>query len=130
MNTNDISEMNLEHKHVIVKTKKSLKLDISDRVFFCKSGFGCDPKASGTKIYGGFLTEKEEVYIRRASVGRLATDEEIKQANERFMEKVVDERCTCGHLKSHHAGLNGHGACKEVKCLCNQFTWSGWVMKS
>lgn len=129
MNTNDISEMNLWHKHVIVKTKKALKLDIPDRVFFCKSGFGCDPKASGTKIYGSFLTDTEEVFIRRASVERLATDEEIKQANERFHEKVKDEMCTCGHLKSTHAGMNGHGACPVLECTCKQFTWAGWVMK-
>lgn len=128
MNTNDISEMNLEKKHVIVKTKKKLKLDIPDRVFFCKVGFGCDPGALGSKIFGSFLTEKEEVHIRRASVERLATDEEITQANERFREKIADERCTCGHLKSLHGGLTGHGACKE--CSCDQFTWAEWVLKS
>lgn len=124
----DISEVNLERKHVIVKTKKSLNLDIPDRVFYCKSGFGCDPKTSGTKIYGSFLTDTEEVFIRRASVERLATDDEIKQANERCRQKVIDERCTCGHFKSRHAGLNGHGACKEEDCPCNQFTWAEWII--
>lgn len=129
MNTNDIAEMNLEKKHVIVKTKKKRKLDIPDRVFYCKGGFGCNPKAIGTKIFGSFLTDIEEVFIRRHSVERLATDEEIKQANERFWKKVKDEICDCGHLKSIHAGLNGHGACPVLECTCNQFTWGGWVMK-
>lgn len=130
MNTNNISEMNLEGKHVIVKTKKALKLDIPDRVFFCKHGFGCDPEASGTKIYGGFLTDNEKVYLRRQSVERLATDDEIKQARDKFWEKVKDEVCTCGHLKSEHGGLNGHGACPVLECSCNQFTWAAWVLKS
>ena len=38
---------------------------------------------------------------------------------------IVDELCTCGHLKSQHLGLNGHGRC--TVCDCPQFTWSSFV---
>lgn len=124
----DIIEENLQGKHVIIKTKKRLKLDIPDRVFYCKFGFGCDPKASGSKIFGSFITDPEEVYIRRVSVERLATGDEITQANERLRQKIVDEICTCGHLKSAHKGLNGHGIC--TGCSCYQFTWAKWVLKT
>lgn len=39
----------------------------------------------------------------------------------------VDEVCRCGHLKSEHVGLNGHGACQI--CECGFFTWMGMVYK-
>ena len=80
----DISEIDLKGKYVIMKTKPELNLDIIDRVYFCDSGFGCDPKKSGTKIYGYFVTDPERVYMRRYSVITLATDDEVKQAKERF----------------------------------------------
>lgn len=124
----DISEIHLKGKHVIVKTKPELKLDTIDSIFYCNFGFGCDPEASGTKIFGQFMTTPEDTYIRRSSVIRLATEDEIRKANERLREKIIDEICTCKHLKSQHAGLNGHGSCNE--CDCKQFTWEKWVLKS
>jgi hypothetical protein len=124
----ELTMVNFEGKHIIVKETKSHK-DIADRVFYCKHGFGCDPKASGTKIYGQFMIDPKDVYIRRESVERLATDDEIKQARDKLWTLVKDEICTCGHLKSKHAGLNGHGACTKT-CTCRQFTWAKWVLKS
>jgi len=127
----DLSKINLKGKHVIVKTNPELKLDIADRVFYCKFGFGCDPEASGTKIFGQFITTPEDVHIRRSSVIRLAIEYEITKANERLREKIIDEMCTCGHLKSQHAGhalIEGHGSCNE--CDCRKFTWEKWVLKS
>lgn len=79
-----ISEIELKEKYVIMKTKAALNLDIIDRVYFYDSGFGCDPDAIGTKIYGHFVTDPERVYMRRYDVVRLATDDEVKQAQERF----------------------------------------------
>ena len=80
----DISEIDLKGKYVIMKTKTALNLDIIDRVYFCDSGFGCDPEASGTKIYGYFVTDPERVYMRRYDAITLASDDEVKQAQERF----------------------------------------------
>ena len=49
-------------------------------------------------------------------------------------ENIIDEVCTCGHLKSIHkpsdAGLRygvvieGHGSCE---CGCPQFTWKDFI---
>lgn len=39
----------------------------------------------------------------------------------------VDEVCRCGHLKSEHGGLDGHGVCNI--CECGFFTWHGMVYK-
>ena len=80
----EISDICLKEKYVIMKTKAALNLDITDRVYFCKFGNGCNPEASGTKIFGHFVTDPESVYMRRYDVVRLATEDEVKQAQERF----------------------------------------------
>lgn len=112
---------NIKGRHVIVTNKKTRKLDIADRVFYVKL-------AAGTMVHGGFITANKDVTIRRTSVERLATDEEIEQARNKFWKSIKDEVCTCGHLKSEHTGLNGHGACTVEKCGCIQFTWASWVI--
>lgn len=33
--------------------------------FFAEAGFGCDPKATGTKVFGRFLSDGEETQFRR-----------------------------------------------------------------
>ena len=106
----DISEIELVGMHVIVKATKNRK-EIADRVYYCKHGFGCNPAASGTKIYGQFMSNQKDVYIRRENVERLATEAEITLAREKLLTLVKDELCTCGHLKSEHGGLQGHGVC-------------------
>ncbi len=80
----DISETCLKGKYVIMRTRAELNLDIIDWVYFCNFGNGCNPEASGTKIFGHFVTDPEKVYMRRPSVVRLATEDEVKQAQERF----------------------------------------------
>ena len=45
----------------------------------------------------------------------------------RDWSKVADEMCSCGHLKTGHAGVIGHGACMNVECPCGKFTWAYFV---
>ena len=127
----DLSGVHLRGKHVIISASVAQDRDVIDRIFYCKYGFGCHPTAAGTKIYGQFMTEPtdQDIQLRREDVLRLATNEEIEQARQRLWAKVKDEVCTCGHLKSQHAGLNGHGICTEEGCECAQFTWEKWVLK-
>jgi len=42
---------------------------------------------------------------------------------------IINEKCSCGHLRSDHEDTFsiGHGRC--TKCSCKQFTWIGWVTK-
>ncbi len=112
----EISEINLKGKYIIMKTKTELNLDIIDRVYFCKFGNGCNPAASGTKIYGYFVTDPEKVYMRRPNVVRLATEDEVKQAKERFrknktwaLEKwkqyLVDRKKTWADLIKERGGF-------------------------
>ena len=54
-------------------------------------------------------------------------------------ETAIDEKCSCGHLRSeHHDTLSyGHGPCAmavspdgSAICDCQQFTWTGHVFAS
>lgn len=49
--------------------KKGLKA--KDHPFFCQSGFGCDPNATGSKIFGFFTSDGEECHIRRSDVEKI-----------------------------------------------------------
>lgn len=53
------------------------------------------------------------------------TKEQIEKARE---NGTLDEKCSCGHLKSQHNDRyqKGHGDCKV--CKCKQFTWVGWFI--
>lgn len=76
----NIHEIDIKSKHVIVKTKNELCPDPEDSVFFCRFGFGCDPKALGSKVYGYFLTEGKNTCICRTGVIRLASEDEVNRA--------------------------------------------------
>ena len=39
-----------------------------DWLFRCSGGFGCNPSAMGTKVFGRFLRDGEECYIRRDQI--------------------------------------------------------------
>lgn len=43
-------------------------------------------------------------------------------------ERIIDELCTCGHLKSAHGDtiVKGHGSCKL--CDCSKFTFIDFVL--
>jgi hypothetical protein len=44
-------------------------------------------------------------------------------------QKIVDEMCTCDHVKSRHDPrfAAGHGPCSVKGCGCHQFTWSRFI---
>jgi hypothetical protein len=64
-----IAGVNLEGKTVLIR-KSFFKPEYADgdRRFKCESGFGCDPSGSGTKVYGTFLLDGEEAWVRRSDV--------------------------------------------------------------
>ena len=43
-------------------------------------------------------------------------------------EHIIDELCSCGHLKSAHGDTitKGHGECRV--CDCSKFTFVSWVV--
>ena len=50
------------------------ELNAEDHPFICKGGFGCDPGALGTKIYGLFPRDGEEAVIHRQDVEKILAD--------------------------------------------------------
>jgi len=43
--------------------------------------------------------------------------------------KIADQMCRCGHKKSEHIGLDGHGPCSVRSCACGKFIWSYFLDK-
>jgi hypothetical protein len=54
------------------------------------------------------------------------TKEEILEAK---ANGTLDEVCTCGHYKSEHTGVNGHGSCCRDGCACAWYTWVAFVVR-
>jgi PRTRC genetic system protein C len=65
----------------------------------------------------------DEVYTFKSRVGRKGKFD---------WDKIVDEMCACGHLKSMHMGVPptvGHGPCTVAACKCGHFSWRYFVDK-
>ena len=69
----------LENKYVVLKPNLYRGSDV-ERVFLCKSGFGCFPSTGGTAIFGEFIFDGERCRIHGFDVLRLATEEEVSEA--------------------------------------------------
>lgn len=46
-----------------------------------------------------------------------------------YVRGIVDEICHCGHMKSDHEGIDGHGKCGDPACGCNKYTWRAFITK-
>ena len=44
---------------------------------------------------------------------------------------VLDERCTCEHVRSEHLDTvaYGHGRCYHAECGCAKYTWKSFILK-
>ena len=44
---------------------------------------------------------------------------------------ILDEYCTCGHLRSKHYDTVafGHGRCAQPLCECQKFSWNCFLTK-
>ena len=84
-------KIDLDGRYVIIKNdwiykdfseeSETIQGTVAERVFYCRGGFGCDPKAHGTLIGGFIVHNKHELGIRGFGyIERLATEVEIKEA--------------------------------------------------
>lgn len=79
----------LDNKYVVLlRNRYPNAIAEVDRVFLCQSGFGCNPAASGTKVYGEFITDGEGCHVSGYEVEREATPDEIKQAYRLRVDKL------------------------------------------
>jgi hypothetical protein len=53
-------------------------MNASDWLFRCEGGFGCDPAAMGTKVFGRFVRDGEQCHIRRDQIDAIVPE---SQAN-------------------------------------------------
>lgn len=56
---------------------KEDRLRPEEQIFFAESGFGCQPNSRGTKVFGRFLYDGEECYVRRQNLVGIMKDEYI-----------------------------------------------------
>ena len=65
------------------------------QLFFAKGGFGCDPKASGTVVYGHFLKDDEYAQFRRSDFIGVIKDEFVPEwAEEKLQQYTNPEQTT------------------------------------
>lgn len=63
-----------------------------DQLFYASHGFGCQPDSLGTKIFGVFLNNGDEAYIRRYNVIGALNDESIPEwAKEEQQKYLVNQ---------------------------------------
>lgn len=66
---------------------KESHLHPEEQIFLAESGFGCQPNSRGTKVFGRFLYDGEECYVRRQSLLGIMKDECIPEwAHEKLAE--------------------------------------------
>ena len=58
---------------------------VKDRLFYCMEGFGCYNYTAGSKIIGRLLTDGRETTVDGRMVDRLATPEEVKSVNKKYL---------------------------------------------
>lgn len=92
-----VNNLNMELAgKVIVILPKYLKPKyhaIEERLFLCKSGFGCHPDTNGRAVFGTYLKDGESTRIEGYWVERLATDDELKLLgldNEKILSMMVE----------------------------------------
>lgn len=66
---------------------KENHLHPEEQIFLAESGFGCQPNSRGTKVFGRFLHDGEECYVRRQNLVGIMKDEYIPDwVHERLAE--------------------------------------------
>jgi hypothetical protein len=71
--------INLKGKVCIVrktffKDELQKTLTLEDQKFLAEGGFGCDPVASGTKVFGTWVKDHTEDWVRRGDVEFVEVD--------------------------------------------------------
>lgn len=66
-----------------------------NQLFLAKNGFGCDPNASGRKVFGQFLSDGEKTHFNRSDFVGIIADEHIPDwAREKLSELTAKQEQT------------------------------------
>lgn len=59
-----------------------------NQLFLAKGGFGCDPAASGRKVFGSFLSDGEQTHFYRSDFVGIIADEHIPEWAKEKIEQL------------------------------------------
>jgi hypothetical protein len=70
-----IAGVNLNGRTVIIRatSMKDKNATEAERTFLCTGGFGCDASSSGTKVFGTWVSDGTEDWVRRGDVESVLT---------------------------------------------------------
>lgn len=63
-----------------------------NQLFLAGGGFGCDPDASGRKIFGQFLSDGEQTHFNRSDFVGIIADEHIPQWAKEKLEQISEQK--------------------------------------
>ena len=63
-----------------------------NQLFLAGGGFGCDPDASGRKIFGQFLSDGEQTHFNRSDFVGIIADEHIPQWAKEKLEQINEQK--------------------------------------
>lgn len=84
---------NYKGKLLIIRAE-SLKEEYrtpENQLFLASGGFGCDPNASGRKVFGKFLSDGEETHFYRSDFVGILSDEHTPQWAKEKMEQLTSQ---------------------------------------
>lgn len=82
-----------------------------DRLFHCESGFGCNPKASGTAVFGRFVCDGERTRVERYEALAVVDTSELVEGEGSSSRLPSDWRCPI--CRTPHATVDGN----VVRCV-------------
>lgn len=62
-----------------------------NQLFLASGGFGCDPNASGRKVFGSFLSDGEETHFYRSDFVGILSDKHTPQWAKEKMEQLASQ---------------------------------------
>jgi hypothetical protein len=62
------------------------------QLFYAESGFGCDPDASGRKVFGFFLKDGERTYFNRSDFIGAADEAQLPDWAKQKLESIRSEQ--------------------------------------
>ena len=92
---------------LLILRAESLKEEFrtpENQLFLASGGFGCDPNASGRKVFGRFLSDGEETHFYRSDFVGIIADEHIPEWAKEKMEQLASQ--TEGQKTSPENNIN------------------------
>lgn len=77
-----------------------------NQLFLASGGFGCDPNASGRKVFGCFLSDGEETHFYRSDFVGIIADKHIPEWAKEKMEQLTSQNKEQKNAPENNINLN------------------------